>query len=177
MKRIAYFAVMLALLTGCSTHKDITHAASNLFNDAAVMFTEMMIPHHQQAIELADIALSKSNNPEVIALAEKIKVAQAPEISEMQSWLSDVKDAAHNHGMEMPGYIDEAAIAKFESLNGNAFDVRFLELMIAHHRGAIDMANEVLTNANEDVKNLALEIVNSQTSEITEMQNLIASLS
>ena len=106
----------------------------------------MMIPHHEQAVTMSELALTNTTNPEVLALATAIRDAQGPEITQMQSWLGD--DAGHdghNHDMEMGGMLTAEELETLASLKGEAFDHFFLASMIAHHEGAAEIASFAIT--------------------------------
>lgn len=149
-------------------------------NEADVMFASMMIPHHKQAIEMSDTLLSKDGVDErVTTLAEQIKAAQAPEITTMEGWLkdwgadsSDMAGMDHNGGM-----MSENDMQTLEQATGTEAARLFLQQMIEHHRGAIDMAEqEVSDGQNTDAVALANNIVKTQTSEISTMEELLATL-
>jgi len=143
-----------------------------------VMFAQMMIPHHQQAIEIAAIVPGRSTNPTVIALAEKIAAEQQPEISTMKAMLSqwDVKLESHESGhagMAMQGMVDDATMVKLDSLRGADFDALWLQSMISHHQGAIAMAKtEIADGTNADLIALAKNIVTAQQAEIDQMKQM-----
>ncbi|GEK19882.1 DUF305 domain-containing protein [Cellulomonas xylanilytica] len=155
-------------------------------NEADTEFAQMMIVHHQGAIEMADLAVSKGTHPEVKALGEQISAAQQPEIEQMTEWLEAWGESApdamehggmDHGGMEMNGMDQEGAMAELESLSGTEFDQRFLELMIAHHQGAIEMSEqEIADGENSDARALARTIIDAQNAEITEMTNLHSDL-
>ena len=138
------------------------------------MFAEMMIPHHEQAIEMSDIALSKSTNPEIIKLATEIKNAQEPEIQLMKSW--EGVDASMHMGHTMMGMLDEQEIADLKSASGKDFDRLFLAGMIKHHEGAIDMAGMIDDSKNQEVADLGKAIIDVQSAEIKVMQELLKNL-
>lgn len=188
----------LLLLVGCSVNvtngmgdmDDMHHsdkdsksdekASSAEFSANDLMFADMMIPHHQQAVEMSDLALKYSTNPDVIALAEEIKAAQAPEIDQMQKWKDS--DTSSGHGMMdhsdhgMMGMLSDEEFAALQKSRGTAFDKLFLEGMIKHHEGAIDMAEMVVDSANSEAAALGKAIIDSQTAEIKEMKTLLASI-
>lgn len=151
-------------------------------NDDDVMFAQMMIPHHEQAIELADIALDPTvgAGDDVVRLAQAIKAAQDPEIAEMTSLLTQwgegtEMDSSMDHGSMMSGMASQQDIADLSKLRGSDFDATWLTLMIAHHEGAIEMADKVLASgANSDVRDLATRIIAAQQAEIDEMRQLLA---
>lgn len=147
-------------------------------NAADEMFVIMMIPHHEQAVEMSDTILGKDGiDNQVQALAQQIKDAQAPEIELMQSWLTnwgrsssgDMSGMGHGDGMMSDG--DMAAL---EAADGAEAARLFLEQMIVHHEGAIEMAQtELDQGANENVIALAQAILDTQATEIATMQNLL----
>lgn len=143
-----------------------------------VMFLQMMIPHHEQAVEMSTLAETNSINPEVLALAVRIKVAQGPEIELMSKLLTDAGQAMMmDHSMGDNGMLGMDDMSGLAAATGNDFDVLYLTGMIAHHEGAIDMTNPVLNSKNMDVKTLVENIISSQTAEIAEMKMLLATLS
>ncbi|WP_307818126.1 DUF305 domain-containing protein [Janibacter endophyticus] len=155
-------------------------------NDADTMFAQMMIVHHEGAIEMADLAVEKAASQEVRTLAEGISAAQGPEIEQMTSWLvawgedttpSGGMDHTGHGGMDMEGMSQEEAMAELEGLSGTEFDRRFLELMIAHHQGAVEMAQTQLVDGeNPQALELAQQIIDDQQAEISDMEGMLASL-
>ncbi|GGI42466.1 DUF305 domain-containing protein [Cnuibacter physcomitrellae] len=150
------------------------------FNDQDVMFAQMMTAHHQQAIEMSDTLLAKSGVDEKITqLAEKIKAAQQPEIDTMTGWLeswgaSTDGMSGMDHGGD--GMMSADDMTALEQADGAAAGKLFLEQMIQHHQGAIEMAQtEVDSGTNADAVALAQKIITDQTAEIAEMQSLLAS--
>lgn len=150
-------------------------------NQADIMFAQMMIPHHAQAVEMSGIILAKPDMPaEVTALATKIKAAQAPEIAQMTGWLSgwNVPTMMSDHsGHGMTGMVDDDGIEKLKSATGTEAARLFLEPMIGHHEGAIDMAQqEISAGKFPDAVKLGHDIVDAQQAEITQMKQLQATL-
>ena len=150
-------------------------------NQADVMFAQMMIPHHAQAVEMSGIILTKQGLPaEVTALATKIKAAQAPEIEQMTGWLNswNAPTAMGDHtGHGMTGMVDDAGIDKLKAATGTEAAKLFLEQMIGHHEGAIDMAQqEISAGKFPDAVKLGHDIVDAQQAEITQMKQLLSSL-
>jgi uncharacterized protein (DUF305 family) len=148
------------------------------FNDADIMFAQMMIPHHEQAVEMSTLAETRSTNPEILALAARIKAAQTPEIAQMTAWLkasgvSDVDMGHSGHGMGEMGMIDEAQMTALAAARGVAFDTLYLEGMIQHHLGAIDMAQMIVGSANSEAKALGNSVVTSQKAEVALMKKLL----
>ncbi|QYH35017.1 DUF305 domain-containing protein [Salinibacterium sp. M195] len=150
-------------------------------NNADVMFTAMMIPHHEQAVEMADMVLVKEGIDErVVTLAQEIKAAQGPEIELMTSWLDgwgvDAADGmgGMDHG---DGMMSGSDMSELDAANGDDASRLFLEQMIVHHEGAIEMAEtEIDEGQNADAVALAQEIIDAQAAEITIMQDIISSL-
>ncbi|WP_125776602.1 DUF305 domain-containing protein [Antribacter gilvus] len=149
------------------------------FNDADVMFAQMMIPHHEQAVEMSDLVADKPGlDPEIAALAGQIKAAQAPEIDQLNTWLeewgADAGDMADmGHGMD--GMMSEDDLKALADADGATAGDLFLEQMIAHHEGAVAMAEtEVADGADAEAIAMAESIIESQTAEIETMENLLA---
>ena len=152
------------------------HNSSSQMVGSDAMFLQMMIPHHEQAVVMSDLALSISKDAEVLKLAKQIKDAQAPEIIKMQGWLSDAglsEDPGHSMGNGMGGMLSDSDLSALKGSTGKAFDKLFLAGMIAHHEGAIDMVMMIENSSNTDISNLGQEIVKSQTAEIESMKELL----
>lgn len=153
------------------------------FSEADVFFAQHMIPHHEQAIEMAEIALDPAvgASDEVRALAEEIEGAQDAEIDLMTQWLTSwgepvEMDMTDDHSMEsMQGMMTVEQMDALAATTDAAFDTLWLEMMIEHHRGAVAMAEDVLAEGtNPDVATLAGEIIDAQLTEIDEMEALLA---
>ncbi|CAB4332802.1 MAG: DUF305 domain-containing protein [Actinobacteria bacterium] len=141
---------------------------------ADVMFLQMMIPHHEQTVEMSMLAISNTENEDVLSLAARIEAAQQPEIELMQKWLTDAgQPLTADHGMGDSGMMTLNDMSALESAKDNDFDELYLTGMINHHNGAIDMARSVASSANADVSTLANNIIKSQTDEIAEMTALL----
>lgn len=145
------------------------------FNSADSMFAMMMIPHHEQAVEMSDMLLGKSGvDEEVLQLAQQIKDAQAPEIELMQSWLDAWGMQAPDEMDHGDGMMSADDMAALEAAEGAEASRLFLEQMIVHHQGAIEMAETELDDGvNPDALELAQAIVDAQTAEIATMQDLL----
>lgn len=153
-------------------------------NMADVMFVQMMIPHHEGAIEMSDILLATSGiDPEIAELAEEIKAAQGPEIEQMRAWLDDwgMPEMNADGGMDgmdhggMDGMTEED-LESLEAASGPEAEKLFLELMIVHHEGAIEMAEDVLDDGEHTgVRELAENIIVSQAAEIERMRSMLDS--
>ena len=148
------------------------------------MFAQMMIPHHQQAVELAAMVPDRSTNPDVLALATKIAGAQQPEINTMKAlllqWAVDPNEMSHESGhagMAMAGMVDDATMVKLDNLKGTDFDTLWLQSMISHHEGAIAMAKtEIADGKSADMVTLAGSIVTAQQAEIDQMKQMLIGL-
>jgi uncharacterized protein (DUF305 family) len=153
-------------------------SSSGSFNDADVSFAQNMIVHHQQAVEMADLAPTRAAKAEIKSLAVQIKAAQQPEIDKMTDWLTAwgkpvVPEGGHG-GHSMPGMMSTQDMDKLKAASGAAFDREFARMMIAHHNGAIEMAREVQTKGtNPDVKKLAADIERTQQAEVTTLQKFL----
>jgi uncharacterized protein (DUF305 family) len=167
MKKLILGIVAVLVLTGCAT----TPKANSEFSAADLKFAEEMIPHHEQAILMSDIALTNSTSDEILALARDIKAAQAPEIEQMGSW-TGVRASTHM-GHMMDGMLSDEQIQQLRDSEGATFDRLFLEGMITHHQGAIKMAQKVVSSKNMKVADLAAAIIDAQEKEIAFMQELI----
>ena len=137
------------------------------------MFAAMMIPHHEQAIQMSELALLNSNEPEILALANEIKAAQGPEIEQMKSWGSSMMGSHAGHMMD-EGMLSDDEMAQLKDTKGAEFDRLFLEGMIKHHQGAIEMADMIIDSANEEAALLGKNIVESQSAEIERMRQLLS---
>ena len=160
MKKLVLVLIGSLLLSGCATK---TQSNSEYSSDD-IAFAEMMIPHHEQAIEMSEIALLNTTNPEVLQLAQEIKDAQSPEIELMKSW-SGVKTSTHA-GHMMDGMLSQNELSDLREAKDKEFDRLFLEGMIKHHEGAIEMA--------QDVADLSASIISAQELEISKMKELLA---
>ncbi len=180
----------------------ITASAENTngFNKADTTFLHDMIPHHAQAVDLSALVESRTKNSDIAILAKKIAAAQEPEIGQMKALLKasgeplPKEDGMNHSGMDsgdmnhsemgddqptmqmMPGMVSDADLAKLSASRNRDFDTLWLTFMIAHHNGALTMADTVITSGkNSATKNLAGQIKTSQTTEIATMEKLLGS--
>ena len=181
--------VMSLTFAGCggSSVSDVADKAVDAakdavgFNDSDLNFTQMMIPHHEQAIEMADIALDPlvGASDSVKAIATRIKNAQDSEVTKMKAFLTSWKerltgDSSDHHSDQMSGMLSAEDIKKLSSLRGAEFDREWMTGMIEHHEGAIEMAKDVLKDGKDSaVKALANLVATVQDSEILEMKKLL----
>jgi uncharacterized protein (DUF305 family) len=139
------------------------------------MFAQMMIPHHQQAIDMSALAEARALSPAVKALASKISSEQGPEIEQMRSWLKAANAPTEmGHQMSMDGMLSEAELERLTNASGAEFDELFILGMIAHHEGAIEMAQMVVDSKNLEARELGTIIVKIQTLEIAELKALLS---
>lgn len=157
-------------------------AAGAALNAADIGFAQGMIAHHEQAIEMAEIALDPNAgaSAEVVDLATRIKGAQDPEVQLMTGWLTAAgepitMDMSEGHDMSsMEGMMTAEQMDALAVLTGAEFDRMWLQMMIAHHEGAISQSETVKAlGANADVLALADRIITAQQAEIAEMQALL----
>jgi len=139
------------------------------------MFLQMMIPHHQQAIVISDLAIAISKNEDILKLANQIKGAQAPEIARMKSWLKAAGlGEGPGHSMHaMAGMLSDSELQQLESSTGKEFDRQFLSGMIAHHEGAVAMVGMIENSSDSKLRDFGKQISRSQTDEIEVMKQLL----
>lgn len=158
------------------------------WNHADVAFVQMMIPHHAQALQMSRLAREHAASERVRTLAARIEGAQGPEIVAMAAWLqakgievpkAAEDPAAYDHGahghQEMAGMLTAEEMAALEAARGREFDRLFLEGMIRHHEGALEMAESVLRGGSDaQAIEMANEVVAGQTAEIALMREMLA---
>ena len=185
-------AALVLAMSACSTSEE--GGGGNGFNDADVDFASDMIQHHAQALEMVDLTLGRDLDPEVAALAEDIRAAQAPEIETMADWLEDWDEPvpatsrdhanahAEDHGgggamdEDMPGMMSAEQMTSLEDAPEGEFEDLWMQMMIEHHEGAIEMAQTVLDEGeSKKVSTLAKDVVETQQGEISTMQSLLES--
>lgn len=154
-------------------------------SQADIAFATQMIPHHRQAVQMADMALTRATNADVKTLAQTIKAAQDPEIVQMSGWLAGWPQAIPSSstngmgGMDHTGtgMMSDADMTGLSKATGAAFDRMWVSMMIRHHQGAVTMATtEQSTGQNPDAKKLAQSIITSQTAQITQLTALLSKL-
>ncbi len=182
-------AALIAGAAGCASSSptapssSASVAASDVnsgpHNAEDVSFLQGMIPHHEQAIVMAKLVPSRTTDQALISLASQIEGAQGPEIAQMKSWLSQWGEPASassgGHGMGGgQGMMSADQMAQLEKAQGAEFNRMWLEMMIAHHEGAVEMANQELAKGeNPQAKALAQAIVTGQTKEIAAMKKML----
>lgn len=154
------------------------HEADHNADDVA--FAANMIPHHRQAVEMSALVPERSTDTALATLASDIAAAQEPEIRTMEAFLvqwgarPDAAAGHGGHGTTMPGMVDDATMARLRSLTGTEFGALWLESMIGHHQGAIEMAKaEIANGTHADAIALARTIIDTQQAEIGQMKQML----
>jgi uncharacterized protein (DUF305 family) len=174
-KKFTILATSLVLVMGsasCGRTDSAQPGASETIklSDPDVMFLQMMLPHHEQAIQMSDLALTNTDSKEILLTAKSIKKIQNLEISKMKSWLTEAGLSTAGHMMGEDGMMTDQQMTDLRAARGKDFDMQFLSGMIVHHRGAIAMAQtEMEQGSNPKVKAMAAAIVVSQTAEVLAM--------
>ncbi|MBN9098022.1 MULTISPECIES: DUF305 domain-containing protein [unclassified Pseudonocardia] len=208
MNRKSVIGVLIAALTtvavaGCGTSApaatsttgagapSASSSATVQHNDADIAFVQGMIPHHTQAVAMAQLVDGRASSPKVIELAKQIEQAQGPEITQMQGFLSSWNVAAAPTGSMggmagmggmggtsgMSGMMTDQQMQQLDSANGAAFDRMWLQMMTEHHNGAVEMAQtELRDGQNPEAKALAQKIIDAQQAEITTMKQLLTTV-
>jgi len=157
-------------------------------NEADVTFVQDMIVHHAQAVEMTALAPDRAAAKNVLGIADRIGDTQQPEIDMMNRWLKQydkptVDPSAPSHGGHgghtgqpaMPGMATPEQLDALEAASGKQFDTLFLQMMVAHHEGALTMVEQVrTTGVNVRVQEIADDITVTQTDEIQRMQGMLA---
>ena len=175
--------IMVMALAGCSKdaskamdHEGHSSMASGDLTGDDIMFLQMMIPHHQQAIDMSDLALTKSSDSELLALAKDIRDGQGAEIVKMKAWLDKAGadlDPGHSMGHGMGGMLSDSELAALKAATGKNFDLLWLKGMTGHHDGAIDMAAMIEDADNDEIKSFGQAIVTSQSAQNKQMAAMI----
>lgn len=197
IRRTAVAAAAVALVGGlaaCGTSSTSSSAsptgstaAASDHNAADVSFAQMMIPHHEQAIVMAQMVPMHTQNAQLRALASQIEAAQGPEIATMKGWLTEWgaspapssssmmgMDHGSHGGMDTSGMMTDQQMADLDHMQGSSFDRMWLQMMIQHHEGAVTMAKQELADGqNPQAKALAQAIIDGQTKEITQMKQML----
>ena len=143
---------------------------------ADIMFLQMMIPHHQQAVDISNLALTKSKDAELLALATAIRDGQADEIVQMKQWLKNTGaglEMGHTMEGQMGGMLDDAELAALKSATGSEFDRLWLLGMSGHHDGALHMTQMIEDASNPTIKKFGQDIVTLQTAQIEQMKVML----
>jgi uncharacterized protein (DUF305 family) len=178
LKKISVLLLAVGVILAPNGANASTHAKSlqNLGMNE-IMFAQMMIPHHEQAISMSETALKKSRNQAILKLSNQIKSLQGTEKSQLAYWLKATDSSmTMDHDMQMSGMLTTKELASLKRLTGTQFDRAFLQLMIKHHQGAIEMLDLISDSKNMEAKALAKAINSAQSKEITSMKLLLKKL-
>lgn len=149
--------------------------ANGNLTGADVMFLQMMIPHHQQAVDISELALSKSKDRELTELAKAIANGQRAEIVKMKAWLKDAgasEDMGHSMH-DMGGMLSDEELTALTSATGTKFDLLWLQGMTAHHDGALHMTQMIEDAQNPEIKAFGEAIVIEQSAQIEQMKAML----
>ncbi|WP_446215406.1 DUF305 domain-containing protein [Micromonospora sp. IBHARD004] len=158
--------------------EEIGDVAPAPHNSMDVWFVRMMIPHHAQALEMAALAPDRAADPDVRALADRIRASQGPEIDMMRGWLQNrglsLEVAGHDHGT-MRGMQSPEAMRQLAAARGAEFDRLFVRMMTEHHQGAVEMATNLLKVGSDlTLSEFANSVATEQAVEINRMHELLA---
>jgi len=164
----AVFLFTFAGLTGFQVYEG--EFKSTEFNRNDVMFMNMMIVHHDQAIEMAEMAENRTNNSKILELSENISKAQRSENGQMREWMNNLGYEPGNHH-PMAGMASEAEMQRLEDSKNSEFDRMFAELMIEHHEGGIEMARSFREDGRHtELKEMQTKMIETQEREIKKMR-------
>ncbi len=183
LKSLAISGLVITCILGTSACSDdkssgpINPVSSNQsaieLSSQDVMFLQMMIPHHEQAVFMSDLAQTQADSDAIKKLAKAISITQKLERSKMREWLTEAGEplSSDGHSMGAEGMLSEQEILTLRAANGKAFDKLFVKGMTAHHKGAIEMArDEVSSGQNEKVKAFAVAVIALQGAEIVTLK-------
>ncbi len=173
---VGVVVVVVTLFTACGSEDGDLEANGGAagHNEADVAFAQGMIPHHEQAVDMAELAEDRAESEQVKELATDIEAAQAPEIETMTGWLADWGEPVEGEGMDMGGTMSQGQMEDLAAASGAEFDQLFLEQMTEHHRGAIEMAERELEDGQfRDALDLAETIRDTQRQEFATMEALL----
>jgi uncharacterized protein (DUF305 family) len=164
---------------GMSGHMGNHNTSTSNYTGADIMFLQMMIPHHQQAVDISNLAMKTSKDSELLALAKKIAADQTSEIAMMKAWLKDAGAGTDmGHSMEgMGGMLNDAELSALNVETGTKFDLLWLKGMTGHHDGAIHMTTMIRDASNPDIKAFGEKVVVDQSAQIEQMKAMITRLS
>jgi uncharacterized protein (DUF305 family) len=160
---------------GMAGHMGHSSSSAN-YTGADVMFLQMMIPHHQQAIDISNLALKTSKDAELLALAKTIASDQAAEITQMKSWLKDAGATTDmGHSMDsMGGMLNDAELSALNAETGTKFDILWLKGMTGHHDGAIHMTTMIRDASNAEIKAFGEKVIKDQSAQIEQMKEMLS---
>ena len=163
---------------GMGGHRSYNSTSVN-YTGADIMFLQMMIPHHQQAVDISNLAMKTSKDSELLALAKKIAADQAAEIIQMKAWLKEAGAGMDmGHSMDgMGGMLNDAELSALNAETGTKFDILWLKGMTGHHDGAIHMTTMIRDASNPDIRAFGEKVIADQTAQIDQMKAMIKRLS
>jgi len=163
---------------GMGGHMGHSSTSAN-YTGADIMFLQMMIPHHQQAVDISTLAMGKSKDAELLALAKKIAADQASEIITMKAWLKDAgADLGMGHSMDgMGGMLNDAELSALKVERGSKFDILWLKGMTGHHDGAIHMTQMIEDAQNSEIKAFGVKVIADQSAQIAQMKEMLKRIS
>jgi uncharacterized protein (DUF305 family) len=187
---VAIILVLLATIVGISLNRSSDEGSMGMhgsgstgmdhgsgsaaYTGADVMFLQMMIPHHQQAIDISNIALKTSKDSELLALAGTIIKVQTSEILQMKIWLEDAGATTDvGHSMGMGGMLNDAELSALSAATGKTFDTLWLKGMMGHHDGAIHMTTMIRDASNPDIKSFGENVVKNQSAQLVQMAAML----
>jgi uncharacterized protein (DUF305 family) len=168
---LAFFAIIL-VPNGASASSHAKSLQNLDMNE--IMFAQMMIPHHEQAISMSETALKKSRNQGILKLSRQINSLQSSEKTQLTYWLTATDSSmTMDHDMKMSGMLTTKELTSLKRLSGTAFNRTFLQLMIKHHQGAIEMLGLISDSSNAEALALSKAIKSAQSKEISNMKLLL----
>ena len=172
IRKASIVVLGLALLMGfVFLQNDVERTESGEFNRNDVMFMNMMIVHHNQAIEMAELSENRTDNENILELSRNISEAQTRENRQMIEWMQDMGYSPGNHH-PMAGMASREEMQQLENSNGSEYNRLFAELMIEHHEGGIAMAQNFYSSGeNSELREMQGEMIDAQQKEIEKMQD------
>lgn len=160
--------------SGHMGHGSSSSTNSN-YTGADIMFLQMMIPHHQQAIDISNLAMKSSQDAELLALAKIIARDQAAEIKQMKAWLKDAGASEDmGHSMDgMGGMLSADELSALQAESGKEFDILWLTGMTDHHDGAIHMTQMIEDARNSEIKAFGEKVIADQSAQIKQMKAML----
>lgn len=161
----------LVFLSGSLNSQPGQQTEEDSFNRADIMFMNMMIIHHDQAIEMAELAPNRTDNENILELSENISKAQRAENEQMANWLRELGYQRPRDGHRMAGMASQEQMYRLRNSEGREFDRLFSELMITHHRGGIEMAQSFSQRGSHtELIEMEKQMIETQQKEIEMMQ-------
>lgn len=170
IRRVTIGILGLILLTGLAVTQTAEKQSESSFNRNDAMFMNMMIVHHDQAIEMAELSENRTSNENILELSDNISEAQRAENRQMREWMNQLGYEAGNHHA-MAGMASEDEMQQLRSSNGSEYNQLFAELMIKHHQGGISMAQNFYNSGqNTELREMQGKMIEAQQTEIEKMR-------